>query len=60
MGFGLFLLLLTVYRLSEEITTFAHSLVFWFWRTQTKQKGLTPANGINPNFFILIKIFTGQ
>ena len=21
-----------------------------FWRTQTKLKGLNPANGINPNF----------
>ena len=41
---------LTIYRLSEEITIFAHSFSFMFWRTQTKLIGLTPANGISPYF----------
>lgn len=42
-------------RLSEEICTFTHGYSWIVWRHPNNHIGLTPANGISPNFFIAQK-----
>ena len=34
------------------------SVVFDFWRNQSNRKGLTPANGISPNFLNHLKVLS--
>ena len=41
---------------SQEITTFAHGYSWFVWRQQNNHLGLTPANGISPNFQLTSKV----